>query len=372
MEAKSLIVFLLGLAFLGGDFARKDKACVAYVRLSGSAPPLHELYACVSSLNGKTYNAAAAEGCLNSILRSGYFRKGHIDVASGDSNVILYFSLDAPPVTVKSVTFDGDPSLTNQMLNWAKDKVQMLNPADAYDTARDDRTIEVLNVFFWDIGKRAGVTRDLNLDYRSGSASLLYRITIGPDMIPIRALPPFEKSCPVAITKFDRTDVDDYAPLDLLDKMTRTHAFTCFNEALVPKDTKTLENSALFAEARYEVEGGPQAKEIHLHVRGNHLNVKDVRTKGYGIFSGDSSSDVSGLALRPGDTYTRSAANASVGYLRGTLARQNEVVEVFEDDEITTEKQVVVTFQVLGYDEDTVTIDGKEFRVARGSITPQP
>jgi hypothetical protein len=357
------IVSLWGLLALAGSPAQKAKSCTTSLSTTGSVPPMPALYSCVTTLNGRPYDSVAAKSCLNSILASGYFKDGHLDVASGSSSVTVRFSLAAPPLTVKDLDFEVQEPDKHRMLEWIIRTGQVMKPGELYDVGRDDRTIQILGMFFWDIGKRAGVTRDVNLDYQSGTAKLSYRITLGPDMVPIRALPPFEAECPIRLTTFNRTDVDDNVPINLVDKMTKTHAFECFDPVSASGDQKTLAGSGLFTEARYEIRGGARAKQVYLHMRGRRLKVKEVRIAGYGLLANTSLPPDPALGLQADTIYRRSAANACVEYLQGKYAQPNETVEVYEDDQLAPDNQIVVTFQILAYDQDLIVLNGKDFHV---------
>jgi outer membrane protein assembly factor BamA len=94
------------------------------------------------------------------------------------------------------------------------------------------------------------------------------------------------------------------------------------------------------------------------------LKIKEIRIVGYGLLSRQSFANEAGLRLRPGDPYKRSLADASEEYLKSKYAEPNQNLEVTEDDQMTANNELIVTFNVLAYEQDRVTINGKEFRVA--------
>jgi hypothetical protein len=208
-----------------------------------------------------------------------------------------------------------------------------------------------------------GITRVANLDYHAGTAGLTYHITVGPDIIPIRALPPYEEECQQPVAMFNLSDVDDYVPINLVEKMTKTHGFGCFSAGAISEDGKALQDSKLFNAVRYDVQGETNNKQVYLHIQGKPLKIKEVRIVGYGLLSRQSFANEAGLRLRPGDPYKRSLADASEEYLKSKYAEPNQNLEVTEDDQMTANNELIVTFNVLAYEQDRVTINGKEFRV---------
>jgi hypothetical protein len=352
------------LLILTPSFGQEANNFTAFVKPSGSVPPIPELYRCVSALNGKPYDASASTACLQSILSSGYFLTGRVDVASGSSNTIAHFVLDAPRLIIGNIDFNVQDSIREPMVRWIQKTGQSMAAGDVYEPKRDDRTIQLVQMYFWNIGKRVGVSRNVSLDYRSGTAGVSYQIAIGPDMVPMRALPPFNPECPVSIGAFNLSDIDDYASVTLVEKMTKTHAFGCFDPHTMSNDARILEHSNLFQEVRYDVQGDGPSRDVSLHIRGKHLEISQVEVVGYGILSTKLFEHESLPDLKAGDIYRRSAAEASVEYLKNKYARPNEVVEVFEDDRLASDDRILVTFQILAYDEDKVILNGKEFRVA--------
>lgn len=359
-------VLLLGLLVVATMHAiPQAKKCSARVDAQGSLPPVPQLYSCVRELTGKDYDAANAKSCLDTILASGYFQNGRIETASGSSNlIVVHFILVAPSLVVRNLDFDVEGSPKEQMLAWIQNTGDILKVGDAYRGDRDGKTREVLGFYFRDIGKSAGISRLANLDYQAGTAGLTYRITVGPDIIPMRALPPYEAECPQRIAMFNLSDVDDYVPINLLEKMTKTHGFDCYSAASISGDSKALQNSKLFNTARYEVQGDTRDRQVYLHIQGKPLKIKEVRIVGYGLLSRQSLAKEGALPLRAGDQYKRSVADASEEYLKSEYVEPNQNLEVTEDDQLTADNELIVTFNVLAYGQDRVTINGKEFRVA--------
>src|ERR1700685_2803915 len=240
----------------------------AHVDAQGSSPPLPKLSSCARELTCKAYAAANAKSCLDSMLASGYFQNGRIETASGSAKITVRFILTSPSLVLKDLDFDVEGSPKEQMLAWIRNTGDILSAGDVYRENRDVKTREVLGFYFRDIGKSVGITRVANLDYHAGTAGLTYHITVGPDIIPIRALPPYEEECQQPVATFNLSDVDDYVPINLVEKMTKTHGFDCFSATKIADDGRALQDSKLFNTARYDVQGDPDNRQVYLHIQG--------------------------------------------------------------------------------------------------------
>jgi hypothetical protein len=156
-------------------------------------------------------------------------------------------------------------------------------------------------------------------------------------------------------------------PIDQQD-LCYMHHDVCYANARVSRDHQALQDSKFFNETRYEVRG-ENTKEIYLHIQGKPLNVEQVRIIGYGVLFGQTfAAEAAGPALRPGEPYRRSLANAFAKYLTNRYAGTDRIANVTEDDQLSSDKDLIVTFNVLAYDLDLVRINGKEFHIAPVTI----
>lgn len=344
-------------------FAAPHERCRASLKGHGSPPPIPGLYSCIYDMDGGTYSAPAAKKCLASILGSGYFNSGQIVKHEGNGTVFLDFVLTAPALRVTKVEYRGiDNPLRSRLADWLAKTNDPLQVGDTYTERRDNRTGQILYMFFWDLGEEVGITIDPTLDYRNGTAEVSYTVTPGPEMTPIRGLPPYRGACPIPISSFSLTDIDDYVPKGIVSRLTKTHPWGCFDAATVVQDEQSLERSGLFRSASLEATNDGEGKEIEWHVRGKELKVADVRIIGYGRFAGRTFEVPPKLPLGPGDTYRRSYAYTDLRIIQRQVQKPNETVLVFQTDQASRGEEVKVTFNVLAYDNDTVTINGHEFR----------
>lgn len=358
-----VIALLTGVLLSASNGWGRAKNCITAIEQNGSLPPLPELYTCIHRLNGDPYDATTVNSCLTSLMASGYFEDGRIRVSPQKSSLVVTFILKSRSLTITGVDFEVESPRKEELLDWIERGKDCVKEGEVYETKRDDRTTEVIEMFFWSIGKQVGVTRQVDLDYHRGTAHLSYHVSVGPNMIPVRGLPPYEPACQHSISSYNLTDLDDYVPINLVEEMTRTHAFGCFDPEVVRDDEKALQDSSLFAECRYDLEGSEGARQISLHLRGKPLVVKDVRMSGYGSFSDQFLGATTGLKLVPGDVYRRSIAYETLAYLQEKYAQSNEVVKVFEHDQMARDGKLEVVFEIFGYKNDTVVVNGKLFHV---------
>jgi hypothetical protein len=362
---RALVVFVTILFLTGtSDNAPPAQKCISRVEAHGSLPPLPSMYECVRELNGNSYDSDAAKVCLDKILASGYLEGGHLEVKQGNTKTSVRFVLTAPSLLVKNVDFKISDSMKKPMLDWISRFGEIVRPQEAYDSVRDDRTVQILDFYFRAIGKAAGITRNVTLNYPDRSAQLTYEITVGPDIVPTRALPPYSKECEERIAMFNATDVDDYVPMDLVEQMTKIHGFGCFTSTGISEDTKALLDSKLFSDVRYDVEGKGTDKQIALHLKGKPITVEGIRITGYGLLADHAFTPQPTLPLKVGGSYSQSSARGAQDYLKEKYAAPNENIEVTERDQMTGDNQMIVTFDLIAYMQDRVTINGREFYVA--------
>jgi hypothetical protein len=162
---------------------------------------------------------------------------------------------------------------------------------------------------------------------------------------------------------FAVTDIDDLVPVNLAERMTKTHAFGCFDATTIAEDQDTLKKSNLFNEVYYDVKRSPGGRDVSLHIRGKPLRVKEVRVVGCGLLSGRLFVEEPQLALRAGATYRRSDSFAACEFLSNKYTVPNQNTEVYEEDQLNNDDELIVILQILNYEQDQVIINGKEFWV---------
>jgi hypothetical protein len=364
--AALLPVAILLLAVPASQPQKQKRFGGGLLKIIGSAGPFDD--DCVYHPDpGQPYDRAAAHRCLASMLAAGseYFQSGHIEDEIDDSEVVVSYILVAPILPVKKFDFDVHPPAFRDGLLVSLDRSgEGLIAGGVYDYRDDQRTAQLIHWYFRDLGRRAGVTQSTILDYRQRTAEVSYKVTVGPGMTRVGRAAELPENCGLYPSGIERRDVDDYVPLRLLDKFTKIRVFDCFNAATLQRDRQTLERSGLFTSVKLEVKPGDGGRMIEYHVRGRPLRVKEIRFQGYGLFKGRRFPIDASFPLHAGDVYRRSIADAICGDLEQKLKQPEATVEVYEDDDLTDDRQVIVTFGVMAIDWATLSINGKVQRYA--------
>jgi hypothetical protein len=101
-----------------------------------------------------------------------------------------------------------------------------------------------------------------------------------------------------------------------------------------------------------------------LRIKGRPLKIKEIRIVGYGLLSDHLAKRDEGLAMKSSDQYQRSMAEAVKTYLANRHANPDRIIEVTEDDQLTDIGELIVTFNLLAFEQGVVTINGKAYQVA--------
>lgn len=295
-------------------------------------------------------------------MESKYFLKGTVRILSRDNSAIrLEFILEAPWLTLTELNINGvEDREAADLRNWLGNDAQTLTAGRPYTKSSDGLAQQRIEQFFAALGRRVAISSNLELDYRDRTARLSYRIFEGPRGPVQYDLAPPGQACKEQVGELNLTDVDDYVPLVLVERMTKLHAFSCFDEKLVLEDTRRLEETNLFQSVKYSVGGDPSFRRVTLSIRGKPLKIDGISMQGYGTSSnlGPAAKD-SQLPIGVGDVYKRSEIVKAAEKLTKSASRPQEKVDVFVDVEPVSPNSVAVKFQILTYDSDKLYIDGK-------------
>lgn len=110
----------------------------------------------------------------------------------------------------------------------------------------------------------------------------------------------------------NRMDLDDYAPLVLVDNLAHSHWLDCFNRKIATEDERALERSGLFRSAAYEIAVQRGGATVTMHLKGKHLIVEAVHVAGYGMLAGGAFGDVAATPLKTRAVYRKSEAYATL------------------------------------------------------------
>ncbi|MFZ0334753.1 MAG: hypothetical protein WBD21_08160 [Candidatus Acidiferrales bacterium] len=331
------------------------------IKVQGSEPPnISNWNGCVKSLGGKIYNESTAKECLDSILATGYFAGGRIETESyKKGRVRVVFRLDAPSLVLSELKINLPNEEKQRLVRWLSQDKATLGPGDIYTRDGEVATWFGIDNYYRSLGRHAGISETLHLNYRDKTADLSYEILEGPSMAKEGIVPPYGAPCKEYVT-VNLTGVDDYVPIALIDSLTETRAFSCFDPESVQHDQNALASSGMFKKVQYSVMAPALDREVLLIASGKPLTVKEVSIQRYGEAMGTPLPSPDKLRVRVGSVYSRSDAWADTNYLKQIFAKRGETVNVFEDEEALPRDTLKVKYYVLRYESAQLFVDGKK------------
>ncbi len=358
---------LMGLSLLGVCSYSQDKMATSVdVETHGSVPPVMQWYHCVGELDGKqSYDAARGEKCLKEILGHGYFKSGKIKFEpSSVVSKLVIFVLDSPSLKLTKIDYGIRKELESEFRDYTDSNNLFPRIGGIYDYRDEGGNESRIGNFFRSKGIMVGVSKRIDLDYRTRTASLTYKIWEGPDG-PVQPLLTDCKDGP-RITYFSLLDVDDLTPLNLILKSTHTRDGECFSELAIRFDEQYLRNLNIFSELNYAVRNGNgSGRGVSIHARTNGLMVSDVSIDGFGLTSTGSipqnQNSFPKLPLQAPQRYRYSDAERSRGLLQEYFQKNSDHAQVFEDDELGLNQSLKVTYHILTWPPDELYIDGQRF-----------
>jgi hypothetical protein len=173
-------------------------------------------------------------------------------------------------------------------------------------------------------------------------------------------LPPYGPECQELVGILNFTGIDDNVPIPLVDRLTKTQPFSCFNQNWLLRDQKQLEKSGLFKTVKYSVTGPPTYRQISVTIVDKPLRVQGVSVHCYGDSDGTARQSVDTFKVRAGSIYSRARAAADANFLKQVYAKPGEVTDVFEDEELLPGSRLHVTYNVLEYETTQFLVDGRK------------
>lgn len=341
----------------------QDKGTSIDFETHGSIPPVMQWYRCARELDGKpVYDTARGQECLKEILGHGYFKSGRIKFEpSTVASKLVIFVLESPSLKLTNIDYGIRKELDGEFRDYVVSNV-FPRIGDIYDYRDEGGNESRIGNFFSSKGIMVGVSKRIDLDYRTGTASLTYKIWEGPDG-PVRPLLRDCKDDP-RITYFSLLDVDDLTPLNLILKSTHTRDGECFSESAIRLDEEVLRNMKIFSGLNFSVgNGNGSGRGVSIHARTNGLMVSDISIDGFGLKSTGSmqkkESDFPKLPLQASQIYRNSVAESSRKLLRAYFETNAIHAQAFEDDELGPNQTLKVTYHLLTWPLDELYIDGQ-------------
>jgi hypothetical protein len=359
---------LLLLAAPGGA---QSLVSLAGTEFKGSPPPI-PIYECVNRLENRPYVPGEAQACLNEILSTGYFEDGKIRVVRrGDNTVSLIFALRAPVTIVKRLDFQANV-LLEKIRQWLRMNPNNLHEGMSFELDADWSTRSGIERYFQSLGRAVGVTAVVRLDYREKAADVLYRITEGPPIPAGPILPPYGGLCDDLVWNQDWSQLDQNVPIPLVEKLAQLQALACFSKEALEADQKRLEDSGLFDDVKLTFSGPPQGRKVSLDLKVRRVPISSVNVRFYGLLGQEAAQERQDLPLKPGEVYLRPKAEETIKQLTESYAGSRRTVKVFEDEEVTPNKELRVYFHILAYEEDEAYVNSQRVYGHRKEIQPVP
>jgi hypothetical protein len=314
----------------------------------------------------KPYDKTKAQQCLNSILSHPEFEKGLFTLSKHHG--LLTFILESPTLVVTDLDLDVPPEELARFheLFSANEAVNgnVLHVGEPYTRRRESQVWFGMDLFLRSEGRRAGVSRTLDLNYSKKTAQVAYRVWDAPRREPEPLSPPFGPPCTVLNSNFPCFDVgDDLTPVQYIRQLMKTKWMGCFSENDVRDDEQLLKKMPFLVESKISVSGSGGSRSICLHFRGNPIPIIKVTVHGYGLLAGLMDADIPPLTIHAGDTYSSSRTNRQAESLKHAFEKPDQQLKVFVDFGITSKGEATLDFSLLAYPDDVVHIDGKSYDV---------
>lgn len=357
LRVSLIVASVLSVSHINPTVFAEYGSVIVDVKVSGSVPPIPE-FACVADLRDNPYDATRADRCLRTILASGCFDSGRIEVKKVGKDHLVRFVLRAPTLRLVEVDYGLPPSQAEAIGRLMERNNALLRPGQAYDLSRDNATRSALEFLVKSHGKRLGISRKVFSNYRTKETRLLYQIWEGPEGPEEPLPPPYEGKCNVYVGPVILTDLNDSTPVTLVESLLRVRSFGCFSIPLLEESKQALLRTGLFEQVEYSVDKEKVHRGVSLHLRTKPTLVEAVSVVGFGTLSNDLAVRSEGLPLQAGEPYLRSKALLTQDYLTKRFSTAGRKIEVFEDAKLLPDARLQITFSVLVFPEDEIIISG--------------
>lgn len=362
MSKTKVPAFILALHFVLASLDGQGRPiCLVSIQTEGSVPEAPGILTCIDNLDGKPYSEPEANACLESLKAMNFFERVEMRKEPiQPEKISLAFFLESRSLELNSVAFDlPDPDRAN-FLAWSQDKVRLLEKGAAYDKQIALQTAHAIEFFYQREGVISKVSTLTSLDYGAGTASVTFHVTTGPHLPQPDLVPPYTIECHPTVSGLDWTDVDEGAPLPLVESViTLRSTGTCFSPQKLRSDEEALRQLGIFDRVEMSYSGTADRKQISLRLRTKPLPLESIKQQYYGL----APSRVCEESLRGSETplsYSRTAINALRRKLITDCGDANSAADAYEQDVPLEGARLKVLFHVLRYPRYQLLINGKE------------
>jgi hypothetical protein len=336
-----------------------------FVLSTGSTPPVREYYSCVNDLGGKPFDRQAADVCLKSILSHPHFTGGNVVVEPHASYTTVKFELESPALTLTKVNFGLPPDREIEFEHLLSEDEIAPHVGETYDSSKAFQAKGKLDDFLKSKGVLAFVTYGTVLDYDQKTATVQYNAWEGPPIPPQEPVYP-RPNCHVLVGNINEIDVDDYTPIQYVKDILNLQMTSCFSQEKIDQAARELKGTGIFSTLEVKIsphvgESSPDEewRDVTLTARANPTQVGRILYKRYGLLSEAPEPKWPRIPLTVGKAYSRYDAQESEKTLETFLTKPGFKVMVFQGDRLEPDKQITVTFHLIGGTTDTLWMDGK-------------
>jgi len=330
-----------------------------FIETRGSIPPVTDWYSCVAELRGKPFDRKQVDGCLQSVLSHPHLTAGKVVVKPRRGFTNVTFILESPALTLSKVDFGLPLDRRIEFENLMGQDEFAPHAGDIYDYRKADQAETKLEQFLKSKGVLTLVSKDVALDYDHKTASLVYKVWEGPNIIPEESLLPGPRRCDVYVRNFNEINVDDYTPLPLVDGILGIRRTPCFSSDAIKKAKQELDGTDLFSSIEIKTSDSGEWRDVSVSARTKPTMVKHIFYKWYGALSDAHTGELPPVPLAENQAYRRSSALGTRDLLSDVFKKSGLNVKVHEEDSLEPDHQLTVIFHVLGAKTDGLSIDGE-------------
>lgn len=340
----------------------------AVLRTEGSIPPAGTLYSCVHELNKQPLSEVKIESCIRELSLNSFIKKVEIHKNEmEDGRVLVEFLLRGDSLAINELKIDTFDEQEGNLLKILSTNTAYLQIGGTYTWRAETSTCQAIRQFYLAKGKLVGITPEVHLDYKQHSADVKFKVLSGPTIPPQPSGPLFGQNCDDRVTSIDWSRTDDAVPIKLIESnLAVGYLNSCFSDELAQRDKSYLSNSSILTSSLVGYSGSFGSRHIKFALKGKPLRIEQINLRGYGNASANLETDSPGLRddlnLKIGESYSRSAARKSVGFLNKAFSKDGYWTEVTEHEDLSGETGVLVTFSVLVFPLQTVIVDGREIK----------
>jgi hypothetical protein len=365
-----VLIFLLTISLPHAGFCAdvETKTMRTLPRSEGSVPPSQTLLQCIRELDNKPFSDPRIKECVAKLTANYFIRDVKVHTKEMEGGwTLVEFVLSGEPLVLNELTVHTFDKQESEILRLLSLNQAALRVGGTYNWEAESSTYDGIKQFYRAKGILIGVVPKVALDYKQGKARVSLTVVPGPPIPSDPLVPPYGKPCNDRITFVNWLQTDDGVPMELIDSGLALHSgFSCFSEELARKDKAYLSNMEILSSSFVDYSGTLGNRHIEYKLKAKPMKVTQINVLGYGdVPSNLADSDPSvlnNLSPKPGEYFSHSAVSKSLDYLKKKFSRDGNWAEVTVQEELSGKDALRITFSVLVFPLQTITVDGQEIK----------